>query len=94
VKRLCELEGQTPKMKEEPKIETKIKVEPPIEKVVERYDLKKEAQEEEKTVRPKPIEPPREQARAEVKDEQKLHPSRYDTLVRFAAVELEGTIKT
>ncbi|HSX12249.1 MAG TPA: DNA polymerase III subunit gamma/tau [Rhabdochlamydiaceae bacterium] len=30
--------------------------------------------------------------KAEAAQEEKMHPSRYDTLVRFAAVELEGTI--
>jgi DNA polymerase-3 subunit gamma/tau len=59
VKRLAELE--------EPK-------EMPPAKQVERYDLKKEAEEEERIM--------------------STHPSRYDTLTRFAAVELEGTLTT
>lgn len=60
-----------------------------------RYDLKIEARHEE-------IEQTRAEAKLETKpadilppaaEEKKVHPSKYDTLIRFAAVELEGTIQ-
>lgn len=48
----------------------------------------------EKVIQPLPEEKPvqRYDIKAEAAQEEKVHPSRYDTLIRFAAVELEGTI--